>query len=79
MSTVFIDYHYPYLDIRVSCSKGTYVRSIAHDLGMALGCGAHLVELERLRSGSFHVSDSIDGASIDDPDCDIASRLQRIV
>lgn len=39
--------------IRVACSGGTYVRSIAHDLGKALGCGAHLAELRRTRSGEF--------------------------
>ena len=50
------------LSLNISCSKGTYVRSIAHDLGLLLGCGAHLSELRRLRSGSFHVKDSINGA-----------------
>jgi tRNA pseudouridine55 synthase len=39
--------------IRVHCSGGTYVRSIAHDLGQALGCGAHLAELRRHASGEF--------------------------
>ncbi len=39
--------------LRVRCSAGTYIRSIAHDLGMALGCGAHVEELVRTASGSF--------------------------
>ncbi len=39
--------------IRVECSAGTYVRSIAHDLGIALGCGAHLQSLRRTASGEF--------------------------
>jgi tRNA pseudouridine55 synthase len=39
--------------LRVRCSAGTYIRSIAHELGMALGCGAHVVELMRTASGSF--------------------------
>jgi len=39
--------------IRARCSPGTYVRSIAHDLGQAVGCGAHLDELRRLASGEF--------------------------
>lgn len=38
---------------RVVCSAGTYVRSLAHDVGQLLGCGAHLVSLRRLRSGPF--------------------------
>ena len=39
--------------LRVRCSAGTYIRSIAHELGAALGCGAHVVELIRTASGSF--------------------------
>ncbi|MEO8595692.1 MAG: tRNA pseudouridine(55) synthase TruB [Candidatus Solibacter sp.] len=41
--------------MRVHCSGGTYMRSIAHDLGQALGCGAHLTELRRLASGEFEI------------------------
>ncbi len=41
--------------LRVVCSAGTYLRAIAHDLGQALGCGAHLAELRRTRSGEFDV------------------------
>lgn len=41
----------PRLDLHVECSKGTYIRSLAHDLGQALGCGAHLSALVRLRVG----------------------------
>jgi tRNA pseudouridine55 synthase len=61
VTTTFIDYHYPYLRLHLVCSKGTYVRSIAHDLGHLLGCGAHLSSLRRIRSGSFHISDSLPG------------------
>lgn len=56
-----IAYNYPYLDIQVSCSKGTYIRSIAHDLGAQLGCGAHLSALRRIRSGQFTIDACIDG------------------
>jgi tRNA pseudouridine55 synthase len=41
--------------LRVHCSGGTYVRSIAHDVGQAVGCGAHLTELRRLASGEFEI------------------------
>ena len=41
--------------LRAHCSGGTYMRSIAHDLGQALGCGAHLSELRRLASGEFEI------------------------
>ena len=49
----------PMLTLRVRCSKGTYVRSLAEDIGVALGCGAHVTALRRLAAGRFHVSDSI--------------------
>src|SRR5215467_11168988 len=41
--------------LRAHCSGGTYMRSIAHDLGQALGCGAHLAELRRVASGEFEL------------------------
>ncbi|HUT16341.1 MAG TPA: tRNA pseudouridine(55) synthase TruB [Anaerolineae bacterium] len=47
------------LEIRVRCSKGTYIRSLAHDLGQDLGCGAHLVGLIREASGGFILERSI--------------------
>jgi len=50
--------HYtpPEVGIEVACTPGTYVRTLAHDLGEALGCGAHLAGLRRTRSGSFELS-----------------------
>lgn len=45
--------------IDVYCSSGTYVRSLAHDLGEALGCGAHLIGLRRTKSGRFTLRDSV--------------------
>ena len=42
-----------------SCSKGTYVRSLAFDIGKKLGCGAHLAGLIRTRSGIFSINDSV--------------------
>jgi tRNA pseudouridine55 synthase len=45
----------PAARLRVHCSGGTYVRSIAHDVGQAVGCGAHLTELRRLASGEFEI------------------------
>ncbi len=43
----------PEIDFSVDCSKGFYVRTYAHDIGQKLGCGAHLSELRRTRSGKF--------------------------
>ncbi|MDH5298999.1 MAG: tRNA pseudouridine(55) synthase TruB [Desulfobulbaceae bacterium] len=49
------------MTVRVHCTKGTYVRTLAADIGDALGCGAHLVALRRLRSGPFSVKDALPG------------------
>jgi tRNA pseudouridine55 synthase len=54
----FSDYAGPLGRFRVACTKGTYVRSIAHDLGQKLGCGAHLATLRRSVSGKFDVADA---------------------
>lgn len=50
------------LRIRVCCGKGTYIRSLAADIGAALGCGAHLIALQRTRSGPFSLQDAYDGS-----------------
>ena len=49
----------PLLMLRVACSSGTYVRSLAHDLGGALGCGGHVVALRRTAVGPFDVAQAI--------------------
>ena len=49
----------PHADIRVACSKGTYIRALARDLGEALGSGAHLDGLRRTRTGGFRVEDAL--------------------
>jgi tRNA pseudouridine55 synthase len=54
----FTEYAGPLGKFRVACTKGTYVRSIAHDLGQKLGCGAHLATLRRSVSGKFDVTDA---------------------
>src|SRR2546421_4830829 len=55
----FSAYAEPAGRFRLACTKGTYVRSIAHDLGQKLGCGAHLATLRRVTSGKFDVADAI--------------------
>jgi tRNA pseudouridine55 synthase len=54
----FSDYQEPNGAFRLACTKGTYVRSIAHELGVKLGCGAHLASLRRTVSGRFDVADA---------------------
>lgn len=55
------------LRIVVECSKGTYIRTLAADIGRALGCGAHLVALRRLSSGPFTVAEAVDGSLLSEP------------
>ena len=55
----FTEYTEPLGKFRVACTKGTYVRSLANDLGQKLGCGAHLTTLRRSASGKFDVADAI--------------------
>jgi tRNA pseudouridine55 synthase len=54
----------PEIDFSVLCSKGFYVRTYVHDIGEALGCGAHLKSLRRTRSGRFDVANAISVAEI---------------
>lgn len=54
----FTHYEEPVGTFRVACTKGTYVRSLVHDLGQKLGCGAHLRSLRRIDSGKFSVNEA---------------------
>ncbi len=77
MQVTLLCYEYPHIQVQVACSKGTYVRTIAYDLGRLLGCGAHLENLRRTRSGSFHIDQSIDGAQLDSPSLPVEEALIR--
>ena len=55
--------HFPELSFRVRCSKGTYIRSLAHDLGKTLESGAHLSSLRRTKIGRYDLADAY---SLDD-------------
>jgi tRNA pseudouridine55 synthase len=55
----FTEYTEPVGKFRVACTKGTYVRSLAHELGQKLGCGAHLTTLRRSASGKFDVAEAL--------------------
>lgn len=54
-----LDWSPPLLTLNIECSKGTYIRSLAHDIGQSLGCGAHLKTLARWRIGPFHIQDAV--------------------
>jgi tRNA pseudouridine55 synthase len=55
----FLGYSHPYVDVEVTCSKGTYIRVIAHDFGAILGCGAALHDLKRTQHGEFEIDASV--------------------
>lgn len=66
----------PEIDFTVVCSKGFYVRTYAHDIGDTLGCGAHLKNLRRTKSGRFSVEGAITVAELKEADpVDILSRI----
>lgn len=70
-----IAYEYPYLDVRIDCGKGTYIRSLARDLGAELGCGGLVATLRRTRVGPFRAEDGI--SPIEDKP-DIRTRLRSM-
>ena len=61
-----IDLNLPIVTIEIVCGKGTYIRSLAHDLGQVLGCGANLKSLTRLRCGLFDIRDAVSISQLDD-------------
>jgi tRNA pseudouridine55 synthase len=67
----------PLVEIRVRCSKGTYIRTLGQDIGAALGCGAHLAALRRTASGRFRIEDAagLDALAAMTP----AGRQQRLL
>ncbi len=61
--------------LRVSCSKGTYVRSLAMDIGAALGCGAHLCGLRRTRIGAFELEGAVTLAALEACDFEVRAAM----
>lgn len=61
-----LDYSFPEIKVRVVCSKGTYIRALARDIGEALQTGAHLTALQRTRIGDVSLDQCIDGCLIDE-------------
>ena len=58
-SFLITQYETPIVHFKVTCSTGTYIRSLANDFGKALGCGAYLSSLRRTRIGEFNVNDAV--------------------
>ena len=77
-------YSPPHIEFRVRCSTGTYIRSLAHDLGKKLGCGAHLSRLERTRVGEYSLQeaytlDSIESQAKQDSDADLILPIEDLL
>ena len=60
-----LKYNYPHLTIEINCSTGTYIRSLANDIGQTLGIGAYCDELQRTKIGEYTIEKSIDPKKID--------------
>ena len=79
VTTTLIDYTYPYIQAHIKCSKGTYIRSIADDMGKLLQCGAHLSKLCRVKSGQFSLEECIDGNLLFDKESDLLPYLRQSI
>ena len=55
-----LDWSHPNVTLEIQCGRGMYVRSLAHDIGVDLGCGAHLSQLDRIRTGPFDYSTALE-------------------
>ncbi len=77
METTVLSYEYPHLCLHVRCSKGTYIRSIAHDLGRLLGTGAHLSQLQRTRSGNYRLEQAIPQSLLEERKVDWREHIIR--
>lgn len=54
-----INFELPYLTVKINCSKGTYIRALARDIGKSLDSGGHLTQLQRTASGNFSIKDAL--------------------
>ena len=71
----------PYFDLTISCSKGTYIRSLCDDIGMRLGTGAHMARLERTAVGFFHIKNSFSFDDLADDEklfCSVDQALAKL-
>lgn len=78
VDVTILNYTYPFLKLRVKCSKGTYIRTLGHEIGEKLGCGAYLQDLRRLNSGIYSVEDAIKIDDLENNPEKLAQRLLRL-
>jgi tRNA pseudouridine55 synthase len=78
VKTKLLSYSYPYLTLHIECSSGTYIRTIAHDLGQMLGCGALIAELQRTRSGPYRIENCIPTSALEEEGFNIQEHLRSL-
>ncbi len=78
MHLELIEYTYPHVVLNIYCSKGTYIRSLAHDLGEKLGCGAYLKELVRTACGPYRLEECLDGTTLFDGTLDYSEHVLHV-
>lgn len=77
LKTDLLNYDYPKLTLKIKCSKGTYIRTLAYDIGQKLKTQAHLTELTRTRSGLFELKDCIDAKNLFNQSFNLAPYLRK--
>ena len=74
-----LDMTLPLIKIKVGCSKGTYIRTLCHDLGEKLGCGAAMASLERTKSGQFSLETAITLAELEEKMKDAGNQRDEVI
>lgn len=70
-----LDYEYPFLKLKVHCTSGTYIRTLAHDIGTKLKSYGHIKELRRTENGAYHVNNALSMDQIQSDDFNITHHL----
>ncbi len=76
VETKLLNYTYPTLELAITCSKGTYIRSLADEIGRELGSYGHLSSLVRTRSGPFHLHECLSWDQLSSPHFDLRKSLR---
>jgi len=78
-SLLLAEFHTPWFEIEVHCSKGTYVRTLVEDIGETLACGAHVTALRRLGVGPFNASQLVDMATLEARAAESMTALDKLL
>jgi tRNA pseudouridine55 synthase len=72
-----VSWDLPVVELKIRCSKGTYIRNLIEDIGLSVGCGAHVTELRRSRSGPYSLEQAVSLERFDEPlnDCELGELM----